>query len=68
MEKNLSKDWVKYGTICGLISSGTYMFLSVLMNIPDVSIPHSIIRIAFFSVGVFGVVSVGGYHTIITVN
>jgi hypothetical protein len=65
MKNNLSKDWVKYGTICGLISAGTYMFLSVLMNIPDVSIPHSIIRIAFFSVGIFGVVSVGGlYHLI----
>ncbi len=41
------------------------MFLSVLTNIPDISIPHSIIRIAFFSVGIFGVVSVGGlYHLI----
>jgi hypothetical protein len=65
MNNNLSKDWVKYGTICGLISAGTYMFLNVLLNIPDLSIPHSITRIAFFSVGVFGVVSVGGlYHLI----
>jgi hypothetical protein len=65
MKNNLSKDWVKYGTICGLISAGTYMFLNVLINIPNISIPHSIIRIAFFSVGVFGVVSVGGlYHLV----
>ncbi len=65
MNNNLSKDWVKYGSICGLISAGTYMLLNVLMNIPDISIPHSIVRIAFFSVGVFGVVSVGGlYHLI----
>jgi len=65
MKNNLSRDWVKYGTICGLISAGTYMFLNVLMNIPDVSIPHSIIRIAFFSVGIFGVVSVGGFYHLI---
>ncbi len=65
MTNNLSKDWVKYGTICGLISAGTYMLLNVIINIPDISIPHSIIRIAFFSVGVFGVISVGGlYHLI----
>ena len=56
MKNNLSKDWVKYGTICGSISAGTYMLLNVLVNIPDVSIPQSIIRIAFFSVGVFWVV------------
>jgi len=63
MNNNLSKDWVKYGSICGLISAGTYMILNVLINIPDVSIPNSIIRTAFFSVGVFGVVSVGAlYH------
>jgi len=65
MNNKLSKDWVKYGSICGLISAGTYMFLNVLINIPDISISHSIIRIAFFSVGIFGVVSVGGlYHLI----
>lgn len=63
MKNNLSRDWVKYGALCGLISAGTYMLLNVLINIPDIAIPQSIIRIAFFSVGVFGVVSVGGaYH------
>ena len=65
MNNNINKDWVKYGSICGLISAGTYIILNVIMNIPDISIPHSIIRIAFFCVGIFGVVSVGGlYHLI----
>jgi hypothetical protein len=63
MSDNLPKEWVKYGALCGLISAGTYMLLNVLINIPNLSIPPYIIRIAFFSVGVFGVVSVGGaYH------
>ena len=63
MSDNLPKEWVKYGAICGLISAGTYMLLNVLINIPNILVPVSIIRIAFFSVGVFGVVSVGGsYH------
>ena len=63
MNNNLSKDWVKYGALCGLMSAGTYMLLNVLINIPDIVLPQLIIRIAFFSVGVFGVVSVGGaYH------
>ena len=65
MNSNLSRDWVKYGSICGLISAGTYILLNVLINIPAISIPASIVRIAFFSVGVFGVISVGGaYHLI----
>ncbi len=59
MSINLRKDWVKYGSMCGLISAGTYMFLNILINVPDVSIPPAIVRIAFFSVGIFGVVSVG---------
>ena len=63
MKNNLSRDWVKYGALCGLISAGTYMLLNVLINVPEIAIPQSIIRIAFFSIGVFGVVSVGGaYH------
>ena len=63
MKNNLSRDWVKYGALCGLISAGTYILLNVLINIPNISIPPNIIRVAFFSVGVFGVVSVGGaYH------
>ena len=65
MNNNLSKDWVKYGTLCALISAGTYVSLNILINIPDILIPPGIVRIAFFSVGVFGVVSVGGiYHLI----
>jgi len=64
-EGGIEKRWVKYGALCGLISAGTYMLLNVLINIPDVPIPRPVVRIMFFSVGVFGVVSVGGiYHLI----
>jgi len=61
----IAKRWVKYGAVCGLISAGTYMFLNVLINIPGLPIPRIAVRILFFSVGVFGVISVGGlYHLI----
>jgi Flp pilus assembly pilin Flp len=52
----LEKAWVKYGTICGFISAGTYILISTVGNI----LPDVIARLLFFAIGIFGVISVGG--------
>jgi len=58
----IEKAWVKYGTICGLISAGSYIFVSI----PGIPVPDFIARILFFAIGVFGIISVGGLYYIFT--
>ena len=60
----IEKAWVKYGTICGLISAGTYILISILGNV----IPDGIGRLLFFAIGVFGVISAGGMYHIFKKN
>ncbi|MFC2107274.1 hypothetical protein ACFLRY_02945 [Bacteroidota bacterium] len=64
-ENKIARDWVKYGTICGLSSASVYIFLNILTFIPGIDIPEIVIRLGLFSVGILGVVSIGGsYHLI----